>query len=129
MKKIFALALTSLLSLSSFGLAELKSARLDDTQKNILIDVTYGGCGTEDYYLKVDSCLETFPVQCIVKFIDNSGDTCKGIFDKTISISLAQAQLDKPYYSNAALTIVGETGKVFLVLPSFSNETSSSCTY
>src|SRR5688500_223643 len=108
MKQMILVGVLSLLAMQSFG-ATVKSAKLDESQKNILIEVTYGGgCAKHDFSLKMGSCLESYPVQCSAQLIDNTVDPCEAIINKTITISLEKAGLTDSYYERASLVITGD---------------------
>lgn len=109
-----------LLSLSlSANAAEVISAKLDASKKNILVDVRYGGgCKKHEFSLKVGpACLESFPVQCsadLVETIEGGFDACESIRFETAVISLKKAGLTDSYFDRASLTIYGDvnqTGK------------------
>jgi len=110
MKKMFiALAAVGLISANAFG-AVVNSAKIDDQNKNILIDVTYGGgCKPHAFSLKLQGCLESNPVQCKATLIEDSeGDGCEALIQETIAVSLAKLGLDTPYFNGAYLTIQGD---------------------
>jgi len=108
MKKMFVFAALTLMTANSFG-AAVKSAKLDASLKNILIDVTYGGgCAKHEFKLEIGACLESFPVQCSAKLTDNTVDNCEALLMETVSISLESAGLNDPYYQGASITIFGD---------------------
>ncbi len=126
MKTLF---LITALALSSLGAhaAEVLSANLDRTGKNILVDVSYGGgCKKHTFSLKVGGCLESYPVQCravLVETIEGGFDMCEAIVHTTAKINLKKAGLTDSYYKGATLTIVGdknfrgESSKATVTLP------------
>ncbi|NJM09747.1 MAG: hypothetical protein HC883_02295 [Bdellovibrionaceae bacterium] len=108
MKKAFVLVFVSFLASQSFG-ATVKSAKLDASKKNILIDVVYGGgCGKHDFSLEVGLCFESSPVSCTAELIHKTDDTCEALIGDTIVISLKKAGLTGSYYEGASLTITGD---------------------
>jgi hypothetical protein len=108
MKKMLMVGVLSLMATQSFG-AEVKSAKLDASKKNILIDVTYGGgCGKHDFSLQVGACMETSPVKCSAQLVHKTDDACEAIIGETIVISLEKARLTDSYYKRASLTITGD---------------------
>lgn len=108
MKILLTLAAMSLVASQSFG-ATVVSARLDSSNKNILIDVVYGGgCGDHDFSLRYGPCLETFPVQCSAELVHKTNDTCEALIQNTVMISLEKEGLTDPYFEKAALTITGD---------------------
>jgi hypothetical protein len=107
-KKLLAVVAITVVTSTTFA-AKVRSARLDQSKQNILIDVTYGGgCGEHKFTLKVGGCLESAPVQCGAQLIEETDDYCEGLIGETISISLQEAGLTGAYYSNASLTIFGD---------------------
>jgi len=124
MKKMFLVSVLSLMAAQSFG-ATVKSAKLDASKKNILIDVTYGGgCGKHEFSLEVGGCLESYPVQCGAQLVHKTDDICEAMISETIIISLEKEKLTDSYYKGASLTITGDldwqtnkASKVFVKLP------------
>lgn len=93
--------------------ANVLKARLDTAKENILIDVVYGGgCKVHTFYLKLDKhCLETYPVQCsakLVEEIEDGVDTCEAIIYDTAVINIEKAGLSDPYFNGASITIHGD---------------------
>lgn len=119
MKKIFMSLILSTLTSTAFG-AKVISAKLDASQKYILIKVQYtGGCDTHDFSLDVKGCLETFPVQCSAFLIENTKDSCKKIVLNTAVIPLSENNLNDSYYHSGTLSITGSDGSsAHIVLPS-----------
>lgn len=109
MNKLLITAFVCLFSFQSFA-AQVLSARMDSSGKNILIDVAYtGGCGTHDFSLKVaELCLESDPVQCSAELIHKTDDSCEASIQETIKISLKKAGLTDSYFKNASLVIFGD---------------------
>lgn len=102
-----------LLSLSlSANAAEVLSAKLDASKKNILVDVRYGGgCKKHEFSLKLGACLESYPVQCsadLIETIEGGFDACESIRMETAVISLKKAGLTDTYFERARLTILGD---------------------
>ena len=89
----------------------------DMSGKYLLIGVaTSGGCGAHDFSLEVGACFETFPVQCTVKLIESTEDSCEALISGTAVIKLSDYNLDTDtYFSNGFLTVTGDvdslTGK------------------
>ena len=108
--KFIALVL-AMSSLSSFA-ATVHSAKLDPAQKNILVDVSYGGgCKKHTFTIKLEGCRETYPVSCdaqLVEKIEGGFDACEAIVGQTVKINLAKYRLDEAYYANGSLTIKGD---------------------
>jgi hypothetical protein len=89
--------------------ATVKSAKLDDAKKNILIDVMYGGgCGKHDFSLQVNSCMESYPVQCSAQLVHVTNDHCEALIHTTVVIPLAQYKLDTQYFKQGSLQILGD---------------------
>jgi hypothetical protein len=108
MKKAFVLVTTLLLSANSFA-AVVKSAQLDASKKNIVLEVTYsGGCGPHEFSLALQGCAETFPVQCQAQLIEKTEDFCEALVATSVVISLAEASLTDSYYQNGSLSITGD---------------------
>lgn len=108
MKKAFLIAIISLINSHSFA-AIVKSAKLDASEKNILIDVVYGGgCAKHDFALKLDGCYESYPVQCEAKLVDQTVDYCEALVSDTVVIPLAKYGLNDSYYQHGSLTITGD---------------------
>lgn len=109
MKKMITVALLSLMASSSFA-AQVKSAKLDASRKNILVEVVYGGgCGEHNFSLKMNGCLESMPVQCTAQIVDdNTTDACEALVHTTAVISLKENKLTSDYFQGASLTILGD---------------------
>ena len=94
--------------------AEIKSAKLDSSKNNILVDVVYGGgCKKHVFTLEVGACLESLPVQCTAKLVEKTvggPDFCEALISETVVISRKKAGLDDSYYAGAKLTITGDRG-------------------
>lgn len=89
--------------------AEVVQARLDNKKENILIDVSYGGgCGKHDFSLKLEGCMESYPVQCMAKLVHVSQDNCEAMIFETIAIPLSAYGLLGNYYKKGSLTIQGD---------------------
>lgn len=89
--------------------AQIRSARLDASKKNILIDVTYGGgCGKHSFKLDLKGCAESYPVQCQAELVHQTKDMCEALIGNTVVISLADYGLNTSYYSKGSLTITGD---------------------
>lgn len=108
MKNVFLIAMLSFIGSHSLG-AIVKSAKLDASGANILIDVVYGGgCAKHDFMLKLDGCYESYPVQCEAKLIDQTVDYCEALISDTVVIPLAKYGLNDSYYQRGSLTITGD---------------------
>lgn len=109
MKTLVLAAMILMTAAPSFA-ATVRGAKLDASEKNILIDVTYGGgCGKHEFSLKSQGgCLETNPVQCTVQLIEKTDDHCEALVGDTVVINLKEAGLTGRYFSNAYLTITGD---------------------
>lgn len=122
----FIAMILALSSVSSFA-ATVHSAKLDASEKNILVDVSYsGGCKEHVFKLKLGACMETYPVQCkaeLVEKVVNGPDLCEAIVGKTVKINLAKYKLDDSYFAGGSLTITGDKdmsgkpSKATVVLP------------
>lgn len=99
--------------------AEIISARLDDSQRNVIIKVRHGGaCGKHDYSLALKGCAESFPVQCQADLVHQTDDMCEAILQREATISLAASGIVGSYYSRGSLTINGENdSKATIRLP------------
>lgn len=103
-----------LIAMSSFSgfAATVHSAKLDASQKNILVDVSYGGgCKKHVFSLKVGACKETYPVTCnafLVEKVVNGPDLCEAIVGETVKINIAKYRLDEAYYARGTLLIMGD---------------------
>lgn len=113
--------ITLALLVSSFSAvaAEVKSAKLDASKKNILVDVSYGGgCKKHTFSLQLGSCMESYPVQCsakLVESIEGGFDGCEALKYETVVFNLKQYGLTDSYFSKGSLTISGDknfSGKV-----------------
>ncbi len=117
--KLLTLALVTL-SFSSLA-AEVRHAKLDIAEKNLLVDVTYsGGCSIKHTFsLELQGCQETYPVRCFAKLIEKAqpGYDCEVISNKTIKFSLKKYGLDESYYAGGSLIIKGNTSSVSVGLP------------
>lgn len=101
----------ALTSLSAFG-ASVHSAKLDASQKNILVDVSYGGgCKKHNFALSLILCAETFPLICtakLVETVENGPDLCEAIVAQTVKINLEKNGFLDGYYTNALIRIEGD---------------------
>ena len=108
MKSVLSLFFVTLLASETFA-ATIRAARIDDSGRNILIDVTYGGgCGKHDFSLKLHACLESYPVQCSADLIEKTNDVCEALVSSQVSINLHQYGLDDRYFSRGTLKITGD---------------------
>lgn len=112
MEKIFSSLLiftfTVFTSFTSFA-AAVKKASIDERGENIILDVQYaGGCGSHEFSLQINRCLESFPVQCEALLIEDTKDSCKALISTTVAINLKTEGLDGAYYEQAYLTIKGD---------------------
>lgn len=100
-----------LVSSYSFG-AVINSAKLDDSQENILVEVSYGGgCKEHNFELQITACAETFPVQCtadLVETVVDGPDFCEAFITKIVELNLRDNNLDDIYFSGGSLTIKGD---------------------
>ncbi len=98
-------------SFSTFA-AEVTGAKLDANEKNILIDVRYGGgCKKHTFTLQMQGCAESMPVQCrakLVEKIEGGIDACEALIGQTVVINIAKAGLNEEYYQEGSLTISGD---------------------
>lgn len=94
--------------------AEVKSAKLDSSKKNILVDVVYGGgCKEHVFSLELGACLESYPVQCTAKLVEKTiggPDFCEALISETVVISRKKYGLDGSYFEKAKITITGDRG-------------------
>ena len=108
--KFLALAL-ALSSFSSIA-ATVHSAKLDAAQKNILVDVSYGGgCKKHNFSLQLVLCAETYPVMCtakLVETVENGPDLCEAIVSQTVKINLEKNGFLDGYYTDALIRIEGD---------------------
>jgi hypothetical protein len=105
------LILTSLVTLfaAQAHSAMIRSAKLDSSKRNLVIDVTYGGgCGKHDFTLQVGGCLESYPVRCTAELIEKTNDMCEALVSTTVVINLAEEKLNDHYYKGGSLTILGD---------------------
>jgi len=108
------LLLISIALLTEFSFAAIiKSAKLDDSKKNIIIEVEYsGGCKKHDFSIQLTPCSRSHPAQCSAELIDKTQDDhCEAYITTTIIIALAQYKLSDPAFKNATLTINGDINK------------------
>lgn len=101
-------------SLSAFA-GMVKSAQLDDSQENILVDVVYvGGCQEHKFTFKLNpTCLESMPVQCsgvMIESIQGGFDPCEALITKTVKVNLQKHNLTDSYFAGASLIISGDVG-------------------
>lgn len=105
----FFLSLFLTVAVSQSYAATIRSARLDESQKNILIKVTYGGgCGKHSFSLDLKGCAESFPVQCQAELVHTSDDMCESNLSQVVVINLAKYKLNTSYYRGGSLTITGD---------------------
>jgi hypothetical protein len=94
--------------------AEVKSAKLDSSKNNILVDVVYGGgCKKHVFTLELGACLETYPVQCSAKLVEKTvggPDFCEALISETVVISRKKYGLDDSYFKGASIKITGDRG-------------------
>jgi len=109
MKTLIPIALSILFATPAFATEVVRSAKLDASKKNLLIDVVYGGgCREHVFELNVGDCVETVPVQCSAQLVDLTTDYCESLIFTTVVISLEEAGLTDEYYRRAKLTIQGD---------------------
>lgn len=108
--KLIALVV-ALSSFSSFA-ASVHSAKLDASQKNILVDVSYGGgCKKHTFSLSLTLCAETFPLMCnarLVETIEGGFDPCEAIVGETVKINLEKNGFLDGYFNEALIRITGD---------------------
>lgn len=101
----------ALSSLPTFA-ASIHSAKLDATQENLLIDVSYGGgCRKHEFSVRVYMCGESFPLSCnakLVEKIEGGADHCEAIISETVKINLKANDLADDFYRDAVITIEGD---------------------
>lgn len=104
---------------NSADAAEVISAKLDGSKKNILVEVRHGGgCGEHDYSLQLKGCFESMPVQCQAELIHKTNDFCEALLHRTAVINLEASGIKGDYYSGGSLTISGANGsKATIELP------------
>ena len=94
--------------------AEVKSAKLDSSKKNIMIDGVYGGgCKEHVFTLEVGACLESLPVQCTAKLVEKTvggPDFCEALISETVVLPIKKYGLNDSYYAGGKLTITGDRG-------------------
>ena len=118
MKNIL-LGLVFLISLPASA-ALIQGGSVDLEKGVILLEVSYsGGCKDHEFSLQIGGCLESMPAQCSAKLIHKrNGDFCEMYINRTIEISLEDAELNDPYYSGASLGITGDAdSRVTIELP------------
>lgn len=114
MKSFLALALFAT-SFSSMA-AEIYSAKLDDSQENLIVYVKYaGGCKKHDFSLRVGRCLESMPVQCEAEVVETvkGFDGCEAIKLEEVVFNLHEQNLTDSYFSGATINLYtkGSQGK------------------
>lgn len=108
MKNLFVTIALALFTSPSFG-AGIKSAALDASQKNIVLDVVYGGgCGEHKFTLQMGMCLERYPVACFAQLVHTTNDHCEALIHTKVVIPLVEYGLTEAYYSGGTLTIRGD---------------------
>lgn len=75
--------------------AFIHSARYDAKTDEVVLDITYGGCGAETFKLEFGACLETYPSQ-IHATLDDSQDVCRGIIREEMSFGLTEMNGCRP---------------------------------
>lgn len=100
--------MATLIALSA-NAAEVRDARINTEKGTVDIDVSYGGgCREHKFELKLETCMESYPVQCTAKLIDlTTDDYCEAYISQTVSISLKESGLTDSYFSKGSLTITG----------------------
>jgi hypothetical protein len=108
MKKMILIA-AALMSLQ-VAATEVKDARFNYDKNVIEVDVAYGGgCKEHKFELEMSGyCLESYPVQCSAKIVDQTyDDYCEAYIHRTVEFTLEEAGLDDGYYNGASITITG----------------------
>lgn len=109
MKNLLFTITTLLMATAAFA-GEIQAARIDASQKNIEVDVRYGGgCHEHQFELQMEECFESMPVKCSAKLVDVTvkPDLCTAIMSKTVVLNLASLGMDTSYYASGSLTISG----------------------
>lgn len=91
--------------------AQVTAAKLDASQKNIIVSVVYGGgCHEHKFKLNVGGCAESFPVQCSASIEDVTAeaDPCEALVGKDVTFNIAELGLNDGYHSGGSLRIVGD---------------------
>lgn len=121
MKKLFFFLTAMTLNTAWGGLVNIQDGKYNAELKAIELDVQYGGgCEEHQFYLEIDRCAESYPVQCHnVQLIDkNQTDHCRSIVNKKVILTLEETGLNKGYYNGASLIIYGSGGgKAHISLP------------
>ena len=106
MKRFILTALVTLAATQSFG-AVVKSARLDASKRNILVDVTYGGCGKHEFTLEVGACGDR-PAYCLADLVEKTTDMCEKLIVETVVLNIEEAELSNRFFSGATIEIQGD---------------------
>lgn len=109
MKTILMTTVASLMALSAQA-AVINSGSYNAKTKSIDLNVSYGGgCQPHTFTLKMGTCLETFPVRCDVKLVEDfHGDVCEAFITEDISLPVASTPLADTYFNGASLIITGD---------------------
>lgn len=113
MNKLIVCVSLVMLSLQSFA-AQVLSARFDSSREYILVEVSYGGgCKPHQFNLKMNECMETFPVQCSAELQDlTKDDDCTKKVHATVVLPLSKYKLNDSNYKGAYLTITGDKNPI-----------------
>ena len=76
MKKLLLSAL--LVLATNANAAQINSARYDYSTDTVVLNITYGGCNLDSFYLTFGACAESYPGR-IHAFLEDSQDICKAI--------------------------------------------------
>ncbi len=89
--------------------ASVRSAKYDAKTEIITVEVTYaGGCKEHKFKLRMNACMETYPVQCSADLVDlTKGDFCEALVSKTVTFKAGDYGLLDSYYDNGSLEIIG----------------------
>jgi len=109
MKNVFLALAISFFAAQTFA-AEVLKVKVDETGKNLLIDVMYGG-GCLEHTFEVQmrqGCARSMPAQCHGTLVDttNGFDACEALVGKTVTVSIES--LGVSMYNRPLVTIMGD---------------------
>lgn len=111
-KTIFAVCLMVVGSvMSAANAAEVMSAALDKTGKNILVQVNYGGgCAEHRFSWSAKPCYRDAhqTLVCPVELIHQTTDGCEAYIEQTLSFSLKKFGFDRAEYVGALIMVFGD---------------------
>lgn len=106
MNKLLALSLATFVSLPAFS-AVVKSARLDNSQEFIQVDVELkGGCGPHQFRLTINDCDKADPDQCEARLRHTDKDNCEGTMKRTLSFPISS--FNDSFFEGSKLKITGD---------------------